>query len=150
MKTVCHTGLPGNPTQHRGDLGSSRESICALDRGECKIDPKEDLWDDLRWAVYRFLCWVGFPGRPVWHTVFTGNAQNSPKVPKMGVPPLLTSFLVRSQKSTPPYRQFLKKKWGNPPPPAGPAAGGGDFRTFFQNLANTRVGFLGSSQNRVF
>ena len=41
--------------------------------------------------MYRFLCWLGFPGRPVWHTVFTRNPQNRQKVPKIGYP-FLTTF----------------------------------------------------------
>ena len=40
-----------------------------------------------RRVVYRFLCALGFPGRPVWHTVFTGNPQNRQKVPQKGVNP---------------------------------------------------------------
>ena len=37
--------------------------------------------------MYRLLCWLALPERPVGHTVFTGNAQNPQKVPKMGVTP---------------------------------------------------------------
>ena len=59
--------------------------------------------------MYRFLCWLALPGRPGLHTVFTGNAQNPQKVPKMGVPPFLTNFSGSLHKCTPHFRRFLKK-----------------------------------------
>ena len=33
--------------------------------------------------VNRSLYWLASNGRPVWHTVFTGNPQNRQKVPKI-------------------------------------------------------------------
>ena len=59
--------------------------------------------------MYRFLCSLALPGRPVWHTVFTGNPQNIPKVPKMGGPPFLGTFSGTCHGYGPPCRRFSPK-----------------------------------------
>ena len=55
--------------------------------------PSVVIWsDDPRGVVYHFLCWLAFPGRPVWHTVFTGKSPKSPKSAQNRGCPLLGHF----------------------------------------------------------
>ena len=62
-------------------------------------------------------------GRPIWHTVFTGNPQNCQKVPKIGVPPLFDQFF-RKVFPRPCCRRFSKKKVRKSPPRDHPSGGG--------------------------
>ena len=56
--------------------------------------PKSTLWRTSEMTVYRFLCWLGFPGRPGLHTVLTGNPQKWPKITEGGEPFLPVFYLV--------------------------------------------------------
>ena len=78
--------------------------------------------------------------------VFTGNAQNHQKVPKMGVPPFLTVFYRKAAEIWTPFSKIFEKKCGFFP--LGHSLGGEPH--FFRKSAKTGSRFLLPSQNRVF
>ena len=93
VKTVCHTCLPGNPSQQRKRYTTRRGPSPRPSRVYFALSvcpgPKYTLE---RASEMTHEGWLASSGRPVWHTVFTGNPQNRQKVPKKGYPPFRPLF----------------------------------------------------------
>ena len=103
VKTVCQTGLSGHASQQRKYYTPSvvisevlpRVNLGPGHAGSAKLTLGVTSEMTPRRQVYRFLRWLALPGRPVGHTVFTGNAKNPQKAPKMGVtPPQIRATLL--------------------------------------------------------
>ena len=104
VKTLCNPGLQGNLSQQRKwyttNRGSSQRSsedrFCAPCVSRAQIEPLEDLRDDPRWVVRRFLCWLGFPGRPGLHH-FHRKSQQMAKMTQTHLKkrdPLFCTFFI--------------------------------------------------------
>ena len=99
VKTVCQTGLPEDANQQRKRYISEalpRVYLGPGHAGSAKYTLGRTSEMTLEgWS--RFLCWLGFPGRPGLHTVFTGNPPKWTKWPqitsKKGVPTFFARFL---------------------------------------------------------
>ena len=124
----------------RGHLEGLFGTYCV---SSAQIHPPGGLWAHPLRVGYAFLQYIALQGchwsSPVWDTL----TQNGQKVLKKGVPPVLTSFSVRSRAARPCCRRFSNKC--GELPPAGPSAG--ENQHLFPRFGDVCPG---SSQNHVF